>query len=324
MRIRPLRGAGLTLTLCSVLTVSAILTGPTALTGIARARVVPRDNGSQGSSGVTCVSPDEKYQPLAKRMAADITSRLTDRESSVGLALTDSETGISCWYHSTDHFYAASVIKVTILAALLRKAQEQHRKLTETELHEAWLMITESDNDAANDLWFDVGIPFMQHFLNLAKMAQSKLDYHWGLTLITAHDELLLLKLITGPNDVLDQDSRIYARYLMHHVTADQRWGVPAGAPQDVLVHVKNGWLPYPGSQWEINSIGTFTTAHRAYLIAMLTYDNPSMAYGIDTIQSAAEVIHAQLNPGKHATVPAAAPAPYWGTPDEQVTQPTR
>ena len=255
-------------------------------------------------------------------MATDITARLRDRAGNAGLNLTDSKTGVTCWYHSKQHFYAASVMKVTILAALLRKAQEQHRKLTEAELQNAWLMITQSDNTAANYLWFDVGLTFMQHFLNLAKMKHTKLDYHWGLSLLTAQDELQLLTLITGPNDVLTQSSRIYARYLMGHVISSQRWGVPAGAPRGVDVHVKNGWLPYPGSAWEINSIGTFTTKHRAYLIAMLTYGNPSMAYGIDTIEGAAEVIHALLNPGKHKAVPASVPGPSWGIPDEPVPAP--
>jgi hypothetical protein len=82
----------------------------------------------------------------------------------------------------------------------------------------------------------------------------------------------------------------------MAHVIASQRWGVPAGAPAGVTVHVKNGWLPYPGSTWEINSLGIFTTKHRVYLMAVLTYDNPSMTYGIDTIQGAAKVMHKDLN----------------------------
>jgi hypothetical protein len=286
----------------------------TTLTG------VPPANAVSKPTGVQCVTPVKAYKPLAARMAGDITARLRYRTGEIGLNLTDSQTGVTCWYHSTEHFYAASVIKVTILSALMHKAQLQDRKLTETELKQAWLMITQSDNAAANYLWFDVGHYYLQRFLDLAKMRQTELDWGaWGLTLITAHDEMLLLDLITGANPVLDQASRIYIRYLMHHVTAEQRWGVPAGAPGDLIWHVKNGWLPYPGSAWEINSIGTFTSTHRAYLIAMLTYGNPSMAYGIDTIQNAAEVIHARLNPGKHATIAPSLPSPSWGTPDEPI-----
>lgn len=259
---------------------------------------------------------------LASKMAAEIAKRLRGRGTDIGLNLTDftgDKTGVTCWYQSSKHFYAASVIKVTILSALLRKTQEQNRQLTAREKHEAWLMITQSDNNAANTLWSDVGYTFMQHFLNLAGMRQTSLSPHWGLTRITAHDELTLLTLITGANKVLTKPSRVYARYLMAHVTPSQRWGVPAGAPASMIVHVKNGWLPYPGSAWEINSIGTFTSTHRAYLIVMLTYGNPSMAYGINTIQSTAQAIHALLNPGTHPTVPPSTPNPTWGTPDEPI-----
>ncbi len=105
----------------------------------------------------------------------------------------------------------------------------------------------------------------------------------------------------------------------MANVIASQRWGVPAGAPNTVMVHVKNGWLPYPGNDWVINSVGIFTTKHRTYTIAMLTYGNPSMAYGIDTIESAAEVIHTLLNPGNVARVPRSTPNSSWGVPDETV-----
>jgi len=269
--------------------------------------------------GVQCVSAGGEHDKIAKRIAEGVYAKIAGRDTPIGLNVTDSETGITCRYHPNEHFYAASVIKVAILGALLRKVQQEHRWLTEDELHEAWLMITQSDNDAADDLWFEVGMPFVQHFLDLAKMKQTVLDKHWGLSLITAHDELLLLQLITGSNDVLDQRSRIYARYLMGHVTERQRWGVRAGAPGDVTVHVKNGWLPYPDDQWEINSIGTFTSTHRAYLIVMLTYDNPSMEYGIDTIERVAEVIHHELNPRKLPAIAPSKPNATWGKPDERL-----
>jgi hypothetical protein len=94
---------------------------------------------------------------------------------------------------------------------------------------------------------------------------------------------------------------------------------VPAGAPASLTVHVKNGWLPLATHGWRINSIGCFTGHHRGYSIVVLTEDNPTMAYGITTIQGAAEVIHRQLNPNATVFSPVPAPAPSWGTPDEQI-----
>lgn len=273
------------------------------------------------SKSVGCTSATRANASLAKQMAAKITKSLSTSRSTVGLFLTDNKTGVTCWYHSAWHFYAASVVKVTILAALLRKTEEQHRYLTSREAAQARLMITRSDNAAATALWNDVGYHFMQHFLNLAGMRQTELNHAWGLTRITARNETLLLNLLSTPNTVLDKPSRSYALNLMANVIASQRWGVPAGAPADVTVHVKNGWLPYPGRVWEINSIGTFTATHRTYMIAMLTYGNPSMAYGVNTIENAALVIHALLNPGTEASVPRSAPNRSWGTPDETISR---
>jgi hypothetical protein len=108
----------------------------------------------------------------------------------------------------------------------------------------------------------------------------------------------------------------------MSHVISSQRWGVPAGAPASVKVHVKNGWLPYPvSSNWEINSIGFFVSRkpYRNYEIAMLTHANSSMAYGIDTIEDAAQPIHRDLNPGSQSAIPESMPNPRWGVPDERI-----
>jgi hypothetical protein len=60
---------------------------------------------------------------------------------------------------------------------------------------------------------------------------------------------------------------------------------------------VKNGWLPYP-SLWIINSIGAFTGHGRNYKMVVLTDDNPSEGYGINTIQAVAKVVHRDLNAG--------------------------
>jgi hypothetical protein len=140
-------------------------------------------------------------------------------------------------------------------------------------------------------------------------MDQTRLgdDGYWGLTQVTAHDQLLLLKLLTRPNSVLTAASRAYQLGLMARVISSQRWGTPAGAPAGAGVHVKNGWLP-ESSGWHVNSIGAFTGKGRNYLIAVLTDDNPSEQYGIDTIEAVARVVHRDLNQGR--LIPKGRPVP--------------
>lgn len=297
-------------------TAATLIVGSSASTASAVARAPAT------TPDVSCVATNHAYDNLAVKMAHDIDNKLAGRISTVGFKETDPKTTITCRYHATTHFYAASAIKATILGALLRMAQEQGRKLTTRERNLAWLMITQSNNDAATALWNEVGMRRMQHFLNLVNMTQTQLASAWGLSLLTAHDEILLLSVLSGPNRILNLNSRVYAQYLMSHVISSQRWGVPAGAPTTVRVDVKNGWLPYPVSNnWEINSIGFFTARHpwRVYQIVMLTHNNPTMAYGINTIERAAEVIHHDLNPGTQSVIPASVPNPTWGIPDEPI-----
>ena len=316
-RLFPRQCATLSLGIVLALAVGTSASAATA----GRERVAP-GAAQRTAPRVICVAQNPKNDQLAVKMAHDIDAKLTGRVSTVGLKEIDSKTGITCTYHQAWHFYAASAIKATILAALLRTAQEQGRHLTARERRLAWLMITQSNNDAATALWNQEGHWRMQHILNLAKMTQTKLAFAWGLSLLTAHDEILLLTLLSRPNRILSLNSRVYAQYLMSHVISSQRWGVPAGAPTSVKVGVKNGWLPYPVSDnWEINSIGFFrsTKPFRDYEIAMLTHHNPTMPYGVATIEGAAKAINHDLNPGVTSVIPTSVPNPSWGIPDEPI-----
>jgi hypothetical protein len=253
-------------------------------------------SGSAASTAIAsrqiCVS--KAHPKLAARLSRRITGALAGRQDVVGLAAADARLGLTCSLNSGTHFYAASAIKATIISALLLKVGGVGH-LTANQHALAWRMITESDNDAATALWNETGISGLQHFLNRAKMDDTVLDDRaWGLSLLTAHDEVTLLELLTSRGRVLSTPSRRYVLYLMAHVEASQRWGVTAGAPSKVTVHVKNGWLPYQGS-WHINSIGAFTGTGVTYQIAMLTTDNPSMSYGIDTIQGACKYLNWNL-----------------------------
>ena len=111
------------------------------------------------------------------------------------------------------------MVKVTILGALLRKALDQDRFLTDTEAARLRAMSTRSDNAAASALWAELGHGYLQHFLNLAGMKHTSLGPGglWGLTQITAPDEILLLRLLLllKPNAVLSPNSRSYALRLM-------------------------------------------------------------------------------------------------------------
>jgi beta-lactamase class A len=255
-----------------------------------------------------CTAPAD-HRALAARVSADISAGLRGRNGEHAVSVYDRVTGLYCVYNGSKHFDSASIVKAIILGALMRWHQETKTPLTSWEQSEATLMIEQSDNDSATDLWDDVGMDNLQHFLNLAGMGETQLgqDGQWGLTQVTAHDEMLLLKLLTTPNSVLDASSRAYELSLMAQVTSWEAWGVTAGTPKGVTSHVKNGWLP-DATGWHIDSIGAFTGHGKDYLMAVLSVNanaNDDEQYGIDSIEDVARLVQHDLNDAK-LTAPSA------------------
>ncbi|MFF3456901.1 serine hydrolase [Streptomyces sp. NPDC002730] len=285
---------GLATVLVAGTTLAALATAAPAEAGTASATV--------GGAQVTCTS---RLPGLAGRLSKDIAGALHGRQGSSALALYDRPTATSCTYKADATFDSASVVKVTVLGALLRLAMEEHRSLTPHEVDLTTAMITKSDNDATSALWRQIGRKGIQHFLTLAGMRDTVAGPkgYWGRTQITASDELKLLRLLTSDNSVLDRNTRAYALGLMNRVVPDQRWGVSAGVPGSATVHLKNGWLPRATKGWRVHSIGAFTGGGHEYGIVVLSHGNRSMNDGIATIEGAARIINRDLT---SPTVPTA------------------
>jgi Beta-lactamase enzyme family len=260
---------------------------------------VAAPGGARAAAAAAPVCRSSSRPRFAAWLSRGIQRALAGRVSRVGLTVADPRLGLSCALHRTSHFDSASAIKATIISALLYK-EHGPSHLTSAQRGLAWRMITQSDNAAASALWDEVGDEEMQRFADAAHMSHTGLDdAAWGLSQLTAQDELTLLTLLTTHGSVLSDTSRGYVLWLMSRVIPSQRWGVPDGAPAHVTVSVKNGWLPDPESgRWHVNSIGAFRSLgayrsrHVDYQIAVLTDGNPSESYGIATIQAVARVIN--------------------------------
>ena len=272
-------------------------------------------------STAICTAP-AKYASLATRLSKDIAASIRGRSGYIAIRVEDARTGVECRYNEGHLSHSASVVKATILAALLYWRQHTHTSLTSTEKREATLMIEYSDNNAATFLWNDVGHTRLNQFIKAAAMTETQLNSggYWGLSEITARDELQLTRLLTEHNSVLTDSSRAYELNLMNHVVPYERWGVPAGAPSGLTVYVKNGWLNDP-VLWVINSIGAIEGHGRDYKMAILTYGNPGEQYGINTVQAIAEAANHDLNAGLPAAgtpiAPTTLPRFLQGRPDE-------
>ena len=222
----------------------------------------------------------------------------TGAKSHTSVALYDRVTETTCTYDADRQYDSASVVKTIVLGTLLRQAQDENRELTPAQRELATQMITRSDNDATTALWKQLGLDRIKSFLRLAGMKRTVPDEegYWGLTQVNATDQLTLMKLFTSGNPVLNKHSRAIALDLMSRVIPSQRWGVPAGAPGGVTVHVKNGWLQRTGGGWRVHSVGAFTGGGHDYGLAVLTADHDSMPAGVQAIEGIARKVHADLN----------------------------
>ena len=199
----------------------------------------------------------------------------------------DIETGQEYLLNPQDTEKTASTIKVDILATALHLAQLQHHPLPADEAAAALPMIAKSDNDAAADLYRDVGgwdaIGPFDRSIGMTHTTPND-QGHFGETYTTAADQLTLLKQVMLPGGELSLASRKYEYELMRHVINSQRWGITGGVPSIATVAIKNGWLPET-SGWHVNSIGRVNGDGRDYLIAVYTSFDSSWAYGIETIE---------------------------------------
>jgi hypothetical protein len=196
----------------------------------------------------------------------------------------------------------ASVAKLAIMVTLMNAAIQEDRDLTTCETALLRRMITVSDNAAATRLWWAVGggdgVSDYLSSIGLSGFAFSE-DAAWGESLAPPNAvAMLLAKLAAG--EILTEPFREQALSLMSEVVPAQRWGIPAGVGDEVagdtFIGVKNGW--YPGDEgWRVNSAAVVLSSdpETGYAMAVMTDGQPTMGYGIQTIEQLAAAVDRRL-----------------------------
>jgi beta-lactamase class A len=243
--------------------------------------------------GVTCAGPEAATAQHLQEAIATAVATAPDR---ISVAVLDWPSATTCSVRGTVRHDAASVVKVTTLATLLWQRGRAGRSLTSTERGWARKAITVSDNDAQTALWARAGgRSGVAGFMEAAGMARSVASGTWGLTQVTAADELRLLREITH-GDLLREADRDYLLGLMRRVDSTQRWGVSAGAPAGAELAVKNGWLG-EASGWHVHSIGYVSGGGRERALVVLSDGSPSMEEGVEAVERVARAVHGALSP---------------------------
>ena len=115
---------------------------------------------------------------------------------------------------------------------------------------------------------------------------------YWGNAQIAAGD---MARLFGDLDRALVRAHREYAKGLLGSVTETQRWGIPAAAGDDWAVRFKGGWLPDHALVHQAAELRE-RKGDRELAIVVLTDEQPSFDYGIETVRGVAERL---LNPAR-------------------------
>ncbi len=194
----------------------------------------------------------------------------------------------------------ASVAKVPIMLTVLNQVDWAGRSPNDYERELLRQMITVSDNIDAYALWDAIGgaDEVAEYLSSIGIDGIVPNAQYWGESRALAVDVAeTFAMLVKGA--ILSESSTAVALQLLEGVHEAQGWGVPSGAitdPAVTAVGVKNGWFP-AADGWRVNSVGYVLSeeSELAYAIAVLSNEQPSLEYGIETIERLSQILHPAL-----------------------------
>jgi beta-lactamase class A len=155
------------------------------------------------------------------------------------IGYTDTRSGDVAFAVRTDHrFYgyrpdhvewSASVVKAMLMVAYLSRAGVRDRDLDEHERSVLTPMITESDNDAAQQVFDTVGQRALKTLAARVGMIHFATSPVWGETQITAADQTRFFLHIER---FIPRRHRTYAMSLLAHIVPSERSGIGEVAPK--------------------------------------------------------------------------------------------
>jgi hypothetical protein len=237
----------------------------------------------------TTATAEAVEAPIVSAAALDAARRYArSRLGSVSFAVAEDRTPVR-GYERTRGYPSASVIKAMVMVAGLRRAGHGHLTAAQRALLEP--MITQSDNAAAIALWNQLGAGALRRVAAAAGMRRFAIGAHLFEARIDASDQARFFLVI---DRLVPAAHRAYARRLLASIVAWQCWGIArAAARHGLSIRFKGGWRTGITHQ-----VALLQRDGRRLAIAVLTGDEPSMAYGEQTIEGIAERLLAHARTG--------------------------
>jgi hypothetical protein len=207
---------------------------------------------------------------------------LASRAGRTAFAVVDSEGRMS-GVHEHWTFVSASVVKAMLLVAYLRRLHDRGQHHVDSFSNSfLYPMINVSDNSAATQTWSIVGDGGLYAVAHAAGMTDFSIVGIWANAQISAADQA---KFFFEMDSLIPREFVGYARYLLSTIAGYESWGIPAVArPRGYNVFFKGGWRG-TGLGQLVHQVGRLEKRGLKFSIAVMTDGDPSMGYGIGTVQ---------------------------------------
>ena len=205
------------------------------------------------------------------------------RGGDVSIAVVDS-TGRLRGRRAGKRYISASVVKAMLLVAELRRLRASGEPLDDDTARLLEVMITLSDNDAADAIYLRVGDAGLLEVARRARMRRFGAHGYWASSGITAAD---MARLFARMPRLLPRRFRRAGLAMLAGVVEGQRWGIPEIAEPRWKVFFKGGWRT-TGTGELVHQVALLRRGGRRVAIAVLTDGQPSHEYAVDTVQGAA------------------------------------
>lgn len=230
----------------------------------------------------------EPSTATGRRLTAAVLDELGDAAPVSSLVLLDRRNGRRWRHRGAVDAPMASIAKVLVVAQALRAAPNTGRPVAGWLREQATLAITQSDNDAGDALYRQigghVGVAAIARDLRMTATAVGPAATHWGTTRTCAEDLVTMMAtLVDPPADsagVIAAQDRAFLLDLMGHVVDGQRWGVGTVRSAAVRVRIKNGWMSVD-HPWVISSVGDVRGRGRDYVLAIVQRAQPEEETGM-------------------------------------------
>jgi hypothetical protein len=213
---------------------------------------------------------------------------LARRTGRTAFAVIDDEGRLSgVNVHST--FVSASVVKAMLLVAYLRRLNDEGRHDVDSASNAILFpMINVSDNTAATTCWSIVGDSGLDAVARVAGMTDYSVSGSWANSQISAADQA---RFFDEMDELIPPEFVGYARSLLSGIAAYESWGIPAIArPRGYTVFFKGGWRT-TGLGQLVHQVARLESRGHTFAVAVMTDGDPSMGYGIDTIQGVTQAL---------------------------------